>query len=340
MDRPEDKGFVPFDWSMVKDREPWLEPCEESWYYAEKWLKEAKRSVLDLGCGLGRHSILFARYGFKVTAVDLADDALAHLKKYSREHGLDVACRKADMEHLPFADDAFDCIFAMHSAGHTDEAGMEDLMSEIARVLKPDGTVFMTLCSKESPSYKDPSAVRRDDHTVVLDEGPEHEVPHYFVGRDDIRMLFSGFELVKVRHIDDCYVRGKWGDRPHYFIEATIRKIPAAPDFSDIIGTKVRVTIDRPLGSVHPRCPDMVYPINYGYVEGIIAGDGAEQDVYVLGVDEPVKEFVGTVIAVCHRLNDNEDKWIAAPEGMTFDTAEILSAIEFTERFYDSELYM
>lgn len=49
----------------------------------------------------------------------------------------------------------------------------------------------------------------------------------------------------------------------------------------------IEVTIDRPLGSVHPNHENMTYPVNYGYVNGIIASDGEEQDVYILGVNKP-----------------------------------------------------
>ena len=75
-----------------------------------------------------------------------------------------------------------------------------------------------------------------------------------------------------------------------------------------MIGSKVKVIIDRPLGTYHPKHRDIFYMVNYGYVEGILAPDGEEQDAYILGVAEPIKEFVGVVIAVIHRLNDVEDK--------------------------------
>ena len=101
---------------------------------------------------------------------------------------------------------------------------------------------------------------------------------------------------------------------------------------------RVTVTIDRPLGSVHPKHPDIRYPINYGFVEGILAGDGEEQDVYVLGVAVPVKEFTGTVIAIVRRRNDVEDKWVAAPEGMHFSEEEIREAVAFQEQYFDSEI--
>lgn len=335
-----DKNFTPFDWNVVSDKQSWLEPCEESYYYAEKWRRQGRRSVLDLGCGLGRHSVMFAERGFKVTAVDISDDALGFLKKYSKERKVDLSCRKADMEALPFSDDAFDCVFAMHSAGHADSEGMKRLMNELRRVLKPEGTVFMTLCSKESPTFTEADKSQRvDENTVLKTDGPEQGVPHFFVNEEDIKSLFADFELVTVRHIDDCY-SGSWGNRKHYFIEAVLHKEAFKPDYSDIIGKKVDCKIDRPLGRPHPRFPDLIYNVNYGYVEGIFAGDGAEQDVYILGVDEPLETFSGRIIAVYHRFNDNEDKWIVAPEGMGFSVNDILSKIEFQEKFYDGELYI
>lgn len=100
------------------------------------------------------------------------------------------------------------------------------------------------------------------------------------------------------------------------------------------------VKMDRPLGSVHPDIPTMVYPVNYGYVKGIIAGDGEEQDAYVLGVDEAVEKFTGKIIAVVHRNDDVEEKWVVALEGMTFTKEEIKEQIYFQEQYFDSEIVM
>jgi inorganic pyrophosphatase len=100
----------------------------------------------------------------------------------------------------------------------------------------------------------------------------------------------------------------------------------------------VTVTVDRPLGSCHPEYKELRYPLNYGYVKGIIAGDGEEQDAYILGVDEPVNEFTGKLIAVICRKNDNEDKWIVCPEEMQFTEEEIRRAVWFQEQYFDSEI--
>ena len=105
-------------------------------------------------------------------------------------------------------------------------------------------------------------------------------------------------------------------------------------------GDIVTVTVDRPLGSYHPEHKDMYYPVNYGYIEGVIAADGEEQDAYILGVDEPVKEFTGEVIGIVHRDDDVETKLVVAPQGSTYTAEQVMEQINFTEKFYKSHVVM
>ncbi len=102
----------------------------------------------------------------------------------------------------------------------------------------------------------------------------------------------------------------------------------------------VTVTVDRPLGSFHPKHPDLYYPVNYGYINGVMAPDGEEQDAYILGVSEPVEEFTGRVIAIIHRYDDIEEKWVVAPESMRISADEIMQQVSFQEQFFQSEVRM
>lgn len=115
---------------------------------------------------------------------------------------------------------------------------------------------------------------------------------------------------------------------------------PLFEQLSSPVGRIVTITVDRPLGSCHPKHPDICYPINYGYIEGILAPDGEEQDVYLLGVEEPVAQFTGKVIAVIHRNNDIEEKWVVCPEHMNFTKEEIWKQVEFQEQYFDSHVWM
>ena len=107
-----------------------------------------------------------------------------------------------------------------------------------------------------------------------------------------------------------------------------------------MIGKVVKVTVDRPLGSYHPDYTDMYYPVNYGYIEGVYANDDEEQDAYILGVNEPVRYFEGRVIAIIHRLDDVEDKWVVVPEGVSFTKEEIMQQVFFQEQYFKSEVRM
>ncbi|MBC2328540.1 inorganic diphosphatase [Listeria swaminathanii] len=100
----------------------------------------------------------------------------------------------------------------------------------------------------------------------------------------------------------------------------------------------LKVTIDRPIGYTDKF--GNVYPLNYGFVEGIIGGDGEEQDVYILSreISGPIETFEGDLIAVITRNDDVEDKWVVAPENENFSIEEIREKVHFIEQYFDSEI--
>jgi inorganic pyrophosphatase len=101
------------------------------------------------------------------------------------------------------------------------------------------------------------------------------------------------------------------------------------------LGRVVRIEIDRPIGYVHhKKSYSLTYPINYGYVPGVLGGDGEELDVYLMGVSEAVSEYEGRFIGIVHRENDVEDKLIMAPVGVVYSAEEIADAIRFQEQYY------
>lgn len=107
-----------------------------------------------------------------------------------------------------------------------------------------------------------------------------------------------------------------------------------------MLGKTVTVTVDRPLGSYHPKYKELYYPINYGYIKGIIALDGEDQDAYIIGIDRPVKKFIGKVIAVIRREDDIEEKWVVCSENMSFSKDEIAEQVKFQEQYFKSEIIM
>ena len=103
------------------------------------------------------------------------------------------------------------------------------------------------------------------------------------------------------------------------------------------LGRTVDVMIDRPIGYVHHvKGITLHYTVNYGYLPDVLGGDGEEQDVYVLGVREPLQRFRGRIIGAIRRKDDDEDKLVAAPEGVEFHQAQIAEAVHFVEKYFDS----
>ena len=105
------------------------------------------------------------------------------------------------------------------------------------------------------------------------------------------------------------------------------------------LGKTVRIEIDRPIGYVHKKENySLIYPINYGYIPGVLGGDGEELDVYLLGVDKPVTEYKGKIIGIVHRENDVEDKLVMALDGMNFTQNEVAEQVHFQEQYYKTEI--
>jgi inorganic pyrophosphatase len=111
------------------------------------------------------------------------------------------------------------------------------------------------------------------------------------------------------------------------------RAIKIAKDFLEKI---VKIKIDRPIGSKHPK-HGFTYEVNYGFVPDTKASDGEEIDAYLLGVDKPLDEFTGKCIAVIHRKDDDDDKLVIVPENAKkISDEEILKAVNFQEKWFDS----
>jgi inorganic pyrophosphatase len=105
------------------------------------------------------------------------------------------------------------------------------------------------------------------------------------------------------------------------------------------LGKTVSIEIDRPIGYEHHKGEKtLLYPINYGYIPGVLGGDDEELDVFLVGVDQPVESYTGRIIGIVYRADDVEDKLVMAPEGMSFTAREIAHAVHFQEKYYQTTI--
>lgn len=103
------------------------------------------------------------------------------------------------------------------------------------------------------------------------------------------------------------------------------------------LGKLVKVKVDRPLGSKHPK-HNFIYSLNYGFIPNTISGDGEEIDAYIIGEFEPLETYEGYVVAIIKRINDIEDKLVVCKELNKYNNEQIKALVEFQERFFESTI--
>lgn len=208
-----------WDWKAVKgDKErKWLEPSEESYYILHRWQEQGKKDFLDLGCGLGRHTIQFAQAGFNTSGFDLSETSIARTAESAAQAGVEVDLKHGDMLELPYADESFDCIICYNVISHTDTNGIKQIIAELKRVLRSGGECFLTLCSKQSWGFQQDWPLIDENTKKRLEPGPEYGVPHFYADYNLILDLFREFEIIKITHLEEYFtVDGNISSSFHY----------------------------------------------------------------------------------------------------------------------------
>ncbi len=216
-----------WDWKIVKGKreQTWLNPSIESYYLINRWHEQGKTDFLDLGCGLGRHTIQFAKAGFITSGFDLSEESIRRTAEYAKSEGLEVDLRIGDMLELPYDDASFDCILCRNVISHTDTAGMRKITAELMRVMRPGGECYLTLGSKETWGFKQDWPVVDENTKIRVEDGPENGIPHFYADYDLIQDLFKDFRIELIYQLEDFYDKnGKTLNSWHYHV--LIRKQP------------------------------------------------------------------------------------------------------------------
>ena len=215
----ESKGW---NWKIIKNEktERWKNPSIESYYLLNRWKAQEKRKFLDLGCGLGRHSILFGKNDFDVNCFDISKEAIDKTKEWAENENLSFNYTVGDMISLPYDDEEFDCIYCRNVISHTDTDGIKKVIQELYRVMRKGAECYLTLGSKDSWGFKQASWTFVDKNTKLrMEEGPEYKIPHFFADYNLIKKLFNKFEIININQVIDYYERSnELVDSYHYHV--------------------------------------------------------------------------------------------------------------------------
>jgi len=193
----------------------WEEPATEVYSLLKRWQKQSFKKILDLGCGIGRHAVLFSENGFEVNACDLSKEGIEKLNKLIKAHNLSITTEISDMLSLPYNNKSFDGLVAFHTIYHTDDIGIKKTINEIDRVLIKGGEAFITFNSKNSPDFKSADNKHLSENTIVKTKGHEAGIPHYYTSKEEVEELLKGFEIIEFSYKEEYWPEYTGA---HYFV--------------------------------------------------------------------------------------------------------------------------
>lgn len=193
-----------WNWNNITSTH-WNEPSEDIYYYLHLWSEKRNKKLLDLGAGIGRHSLLFAKNGFDVTAFDFSKEGLDKIENFADQLNLEIDLVNGNMNRLPFASQSFDFVVAYNSIYHTDYEGLIRTIYEIRRVLKANGEAFVTMLSKNDKSFIDGSGSLIAENTLMKKEEDGSILPHFFVDEEYIYKLFKSFHIISLKQIEEFH---------------------------------------------------------------------------------------------------------------------------------------
>lgn len=153
--------------------------------------------MLDIGVGGGRHTRLLCELGFRVSGTDISVEGLAQTEQMLREEGYVADLKTADMRELPFLSDTFHGALSYCVYTYADRTGMERAVSELHRVLRPDGMAFLMLRSDRDYRYGKGEEVAPGSFRLTIHDTNEFGLIQSFLREDEVPTLFSAFREVR-----------------------------------------------------------------------------------------------------------------------------------------------
>ena len=204
-----------FYWGEESQRSYWQVPAVEIIELKDSLDRKKVRDVLDLGCGIGRHAILFAESGFNVTAVDNSQNALDILRGKASEKQLTITCIEGSYAEYIFPENAFDVVIAYNVLYHGYREGFDEIIQRIYRYLRSGGKFFFTCPTRQDGKYGNGEKVNENTYKPLNSIHPGDI--HYFADENDLEYFlrdYTGYTVNNEEHYWDnsgiCQFSSNW----------------------------------------------------------------------------------------------------------------------------------
>jgi 2-polyprenyl-3-methyl-5-hydroxy-6-metoxy-1,4-benzoquinol methylase len=184
-------------WKKESNLEFWAEPDKAVTELLGKIDHSKISKVLDFGCGIGRHSFLFAKAGFSVTALDSSEEALNILRQRMQEQGIHLKITHGTYAASLFPRNYYDLVIAFNVIYHGQRKDMVTAIATIHYWLKPGGMFFFTCPTRRDGKFGNGEKVAPNTFRPLNSIHPGDL--HYFADENDIIDFLRGFALKEKR---------------------------------------------------------------------------------------------------------------------------------------------
>jgi tellurite methyltransferase len=189
-------------WANESNRTYWLKPDKAVVNLLDKIDRSKVKDVLDIGCGAGRHALLFANAGFSVTAVDSSKEALSVLRNQVHKEGIPMKIVDGDYSQDLVPQRSFDLILAYNVLYHGYRTDFQEAIHLIHRWLKPNGLFFFTCPTRRDGKYGNGERMSANTYRPLNSVHPGDI--HYFSDELDILDFLRNFNHFS-RDVDEHY---------------------------------------------------------------------------------------------------------------------------------------
>ncbi len=195
------KGKNTQQWNKIfKERGKFFtRPQEDIPRVAKTFREHNVKRVLDLGCGSGRHIIYLAKHGFEVYGIDVAPEGVRLAKEWLTKSKLQADLKTGSVyEKLPYEDNFFDAVISIQVIHHARITIIREAISEIERVLRPNGLVFITVAKSATKKEGQWESKKIEPRTIIPLEGKERGLTHYYFTKLLLRKEFKNFKIYDI----------------------------------------------------------------------------------------------------------------------------------------------
>lgn len=196
-------------WEQIfrRDGRIFLEPAEFITHFTSLMKERGTESVLDIGCGTGRHIVHMSKHRFRCAGLDNSSTALKLARDWLQKEGLHADLLLSDMRlPFPFRNDSFDVVISTQVIHHARLATVLETAKEIERVVCTGGMIAISVPARGTITDGIPGYEEIELNTFVPLNGSEKGLPHHFFTPEEFLEIFPSFDVLNLQLLDNRHV--------------------------------------------------------------------------------------------------------------------------------------